>query len=634
MIRWPGKKKRSAARRATPSAKTKPPSHLILFAAIGPLSISLFSAVILVLGHFEMMSVPGCGIGSPCADAAASVWGKIPLVEWPVSFVGLAYFIAVGIGWLVGRGLVPPAFKWLIRLGATASLFYVFVIVIFGHWCWYCLAAHAGNFGFWWLVERRAVPTRDAVSTLAPTASAFVACSLVLAVLNIRQQAVIDAEAARRIAETTQQVLAVATAPATDAPSMDRRPSPNLQMDPESDVPPVGFTGRYHRGPDSAAVRVVVFTDYQCPICRRLEETIERLLSRRPDVRLSVKQFPECEDCNPYFKRKNLHPNACRAAFAAESAGILGGEKAFWRMHAWLFQRGGIFSFEELTGFAREIDLDGARLLQVMESPRVRARIDSDIAEAASLGIPHTPMIFINGVELRGTSRRDALLEAAGQLAESDLPVLAPDADRPRLAADRYLDLWMKAQPRTISALKTVWPRGPSDADIYVLMWGDYQDVETVEVDKAIRRLQSGRDDIRYEFRCYPLNASCNPTVARSDNLMACITTRAALAAGLLQGEEGFWRMHMWLMENRDGMYEEGLMAGAAKLGFDRNQLTRGMRNQEIDRAIAESVKAAADAKLKTLPWLFINGRQVPRFYGRKEEVLGRIFDESKNLRD
>lgn len=115
---------------------------------------------------------------------------------------------------------------------------------------------------------------------------------------------------------------------------------------------------------------------------------------------------------------------------------------------------------------------------------------------------------------------------------------------------------------------------------------------------------------------------------------MACITARAALAAGLLQGEQGYWQMHEWLMENREGMYEEGLMAGAAKLGFDRNQLTRAMRNQDIDRAIAQSAKAAADAKLRTLPLLFINGRQVPRFYGRKEEILGRIFDESKKLRD
>ncbi|GMU32612.1 MAG: DsbA family protein [Planctomycetia bacterium] len=634
MIRWPGKKKRSTARRTAPSTKAKPPSTLILLAAIGPLSVSLFSTVVLVLGHFEMMSVPGCGIGSPCADAAASVWGKIPLIEWPVSFVGLAYFIAVGVGWLVGRGLVPRAFKWLIRLGAAASLFYVFLIVIFGHWCWYCLAAHAGNFAFWWIVERRAVPTGDAIPTLAPTASAFVACSLVLAVLQIRQQTAINAEAAKQIAETTKQVIAVATAPADKPPTVDRTPSPDLEMHPESDTPPVGFTGRYHRGPDSAAIRVVVFTDYQCPICRRLEETIERLLSRRTDVRLSVKQFPECEDCNPYFKRKNLHPNACRAAFAAEAAGILGGDKAFWKMHAWLFQHGGVFSFEELAQFAREIDLDSAKLLQVMESPRVQARIDADISEAASLGIPHTPMIFINGVELRGTSRRDALLVAANQLAESRLPVLSPDADRPRLAADRYLELWKKATPRSIPPLTNVWPRGPSDAGIHVVMWGDYQDAETVEVDMAVRRLQSARDDIRYEFRPYPLNASCNPTVSRSDNLMACITTRAALAAGLLQGEEGFWRMHEWLMENRDGMYEEGLMAGAAKLGFDRNQLTRGMRNETIDRAIAESARAAADAKLKTLPLLFINGRQVPRFYGRKEEILGRIFDESKKLRD
>lgn len=628
MVGWFGKKKRRSPSR-TPSRTTKsqPPSRGVFFAALGALLVSIIASVFLVLGHIRAMDIPGCGIGSPCAEAAASAWGKLPGVEWPVSFIGLAYFFAAAVGWSIGKGVVPSAYSWMVRIGAAVSLLYVVVIIGGGHWCMYCLTAHAGNFAFFWIVERGATATRELVSTLVPTGSAFVACSLVLAVVQLQRRESIHAEADRQISETTKQILESTTQRVTS--SQPHIGSPSQRDQDKPDAPPSGFTGRYHRGPETASIRVVAFTDYQCPICKQFEATVERMLDRHSDVRVSFKQFPECEDCNPHFKRKNLHPNACRAAYAAEAAGILGGKKAFWKMHDWLFQKGGEFSYEELAEAARRFGLEDSKLLQAMDSPRVRARIDADIAEAVSLGIPHTPMAFVNGVELRGMSRRDALLAAVETLATKDLPRLSPEADRPRLASDRYLELWQAAPEKKLPKAGEGWPLGADNAPVRIVMWGDFQDAETVQVDAAIRKLQKDRNNIRYDFRSYPLNTSCNPTVARSDNLMACLTAQAAKAAGILDGRDGYWHLHDWLMSNRDGMYEEGLMAGAKQLGMDPGKLAQAMRDERVARAISDDASGAVTMKLKTLPMLFVNEKQVPRFYGEDLEILGKIVESA-----
>src|SRR5574340_726413 len=75
----------------------------------------------LVTEHISGWSLPGCGQGSPCEQAANSVWGKVPLINWPVSFLGLAYFLGMLAAWIAGRGALPPALRYLARLGALGS---------------------------------------------------------------------------------------------------------------------------------------------------------------------------------------------------------------------------------------------------------------------------------------------------------------------------------------------------------------------------------------------------------------------------------------------------------------------------------------------------------------------------------
>ena len=112
------------------------------------LATAVVASLALVQQHFGGLEIPGCGPGSPCAKAAASVWGRVPWVDWPVSFVGLAYFLALLITWLTSRQGVSNGFRQLVRLGAVISVGFVVVMFAGGYFCPYCLGAHAANLVF------------------------------------------------------------------------------------------------------------------------------------------------------------------------------------------------------------------------------------------------------------------------------------------------------------------------------------------------------------------------------------------------------------------------------------------------------------------------------------------------------
>ena len=96
---------------------------------------------------------------------------------------------------------------------------------------------------------------------------------------------------------------------------------------------------------------------------------------------ISIRYFPFNSDCNP-FVTKTLHSNACWAARAAETAGMLWGPEGFWKMHVWLFDRRGVF---ETT---RELE-EGIDLLQKSKQ-KVREEL-SRCERSAKTYVSRTP---------------------------------------------------------------------------------------------------------------------------------------------------------------------------------------------------------------------------------------------------
>src|SRR5262245_15667322 len=99
------------------------------------LAVGAAAAAVLAGEALHLLTPPGCAEGSPCARAAASAFGKVPLAGWPTSFVGLAWFVALAAAWISARGAggLPGALRWLVRASAAVSVA-LLVAMIAGHY--------------------------------------------------------------------------------------------------------------------------------------------------------------------------------------------------------------------------------------------------------------------------------------------------------------------------------------------------------------------------------------------------------------------------------------------------------------------------------------------------------------------
>lgn len=103
--------------------------------------------------------------------------------------------------------------------------------------------------------------------------------------------------------------------------------------------------GEPSKGPKNATVRMVTFSDYQCPYCSRIEPTLKQLAKEYgSQLRIVFKDFPLSQ----------LHPNATKASEAAACATDQG---KFWEMHDGLFSNQQSLSLPDLKRAATDLRL-------------------------------------------------------------------------------------------------------------------------------------------------------------------------------------------------------------------------------------------------------------------------------------
>lgn len=600
---------------ATTSPAAAGPSRLLPTGVV-LLLVALAATAMLVLEHFGAGRLPGCGPGSGCDQAARSVWGRVPGLGWPVSFVGLAYFAGLLVAWILARGRLPGAALAVVLLGGVLSIGFMLVMALSGYFCQYCGAAHGANLALCGIAllpagRGRGLARAEPLAAAMGSVFAVLLGGLVAADWLVGRAAEQAGEAGR--AQTTAEIIAAASRPA----EATHRP----------------FTGRWRLGPDPAAIRIVMLTDYQCPDCRQIEAQVATLVKSRSDVSLSVKHFPMCADCNPHVGR-TLHANACWAARAAEAAGILGGNAGFWKMHEWLFAQQGSFTDASLPPALQQLGFDPVKFQRVMQSPETLERVKADVQEGVDLGLYRTPMVFINGIELKDWHVRGygAVTLTVEQVAAANPAPRSADADRPPLALERYIADWREEPQKSIPPAAAPRTLGSETAPVSIVMFGDYQEANTAKASGIILPLVRGRGDVRFEFRHYPFNQECNPTVPRTQHALACRAARSAEAARIVGGADAFWQMHEWLCARQAQLSDALLAAGAAELGLDAARFAAALADPAVGELIAGDCNAGKQLGLSEIPMLLINGRRVPRWQMRDRpdgEILERILREA-----
>jgi predicted DsbA family dithiol-disulfide isomerase len=152
----------------------------------------------------------------------------------------------------------------------------------------------------------------------------------------------------------------------------------------------VNASERPSLGPAAAPVVLVLFSDYQCPYCKRFSGTLKEVRKQYGDrIRIVFRQFP----------LTSIHPNAQRAAEAALCAAA---QNRFEEMHDSLLQNQNALQEGNLKSRADKLGLDTNAFNACLASARNAALIHEDLRAAASAGVEGTPALFINGRYLNG----------------------------------------------------------------------------------------------------------------------------------------------------------------------------------------------------------------------------------------
>ncbi|MFD0987603.1 DsbA family protein [Methyloligella solikamskensis] len=127
-------------------------------------------------------------------------------------------------------------------------------------------------------------------------------------------------------------------------------------------------------------VPVVLFTDFNCPDCRRAEPAIDRLVAEKDGVRLIVKQLPILGRDSEI---------AARIALAADAQG------QYWPLHKALFEARGRITQNRALRIAEDVGLDMDKLKADANGDEVSATLAKNFLVADALDVPGVPFMLV-----------------------------------------------------------------------------------------------------------------------------------------------------------------------------------------------------------------------------------------------
>ncbi len=151
----------------------------------------------------------------------------------------------------------------------------------------------------------------------------------------------------------------------------------------------------------TAPLKLVIFTDFQCPYCRRFAGFLNELTpDERSKLQLTYRQFP-----------LNMHSWAQDAAALAACVAMQD-RPAFWRLHDFLFSEQQQLSKETLVPKAMDFlyqdkTFDTKQAESCLTGKRFQESLQRDERLAIDLGITATPTVFLNGQKIRVGSTQD-----------------------------------------------------------------------------------------------------------------------------------------------------------------------------------------------------------------------------------
>ncbi|MFO7903182.1 MAG: DsbA family protein [Pirellulaceae bacterium] len=372
------------------------------------LTLGLAVSGYLLYRHFLLIgettsSVDFCSayLGHGCDETLQSDWAVLlglPLAGWGLVYYGTLLALLL-LGWSVGAAFEFEATvaAWVVSLVGAAGSIFLLLVMLDGHapMCPLCMVVHAINIvlvfplkqltgqkmkelfhtisaGLWYVFGAKAVDPQQARWRMV----GFLSVGLVAVVLY--------------------QWVYVEHALQTSVTQGDFDANETLELYETLEPQNVTYDDEDAQwGDPLAPLHLVIYSDFQCPGCTRFARTLNALRNRFGEhLHVVFKHFPLDGTCNRLIQTA-VHPRACEAAAAAESARR---QDRFWEFHDAVFAADLSRNTQaSLDDVAQEIGLDPRQFEADRGSESVKQAILADIETGIELGLDGTPAVFLNG---------------------------------------------------------------------------------------------------------------------------------------------------------------------------------------------------------------------------------------------
>ena len=176
-------------------------------------------------------------------------------------------------------------------------------------------------------------------------------------------------------------------------------------------------------GSPTALYPIVMFTDFACPACAKLDKWLRILVLRnKSTLRIVYKNYPLSTDCHPHLAG-NLHPMACQAGRAAYAAFLIGGNKAFSAYTELLFRNQNRLRKKPWLEFAEELKLDKKRFKDLLkDGSKADKKVQKDIKLGIDLHLMGTPQLVFEKKKIPEKYRGPKLINLIQGLIRSHHP--------------------------------------------------------------------------------------------------------------------------------------------------------------------------------------------------------------------
>jgi len=380
-------------------------------------------------------------------------------------------------------------------------------------------------------------------------------------------------------------------------------------------------------GKRDAPVTVVVFSDFQCPYCSRVEPTLQQVKDKYgPDkVRLVWKNNP-----------LPFHQNAKPAAEAAQGAFALAGNDAFWKWHDTAFKNQASLNTDSYVKWAQDAGVKDVNAYKAgLDSHKWADKVDKDLNEGKTVGVQGTPSFFVNGVFINGAQPFDQFQKTIdAELGKAQAKIAAGTPKNRvyvEMSKENKKNAPAKPEEEEKEDDKTVFrvPVGNSpvlgspNALVTIVEFSDFQCPFCSRVEPTLKGLRDKYGDkIRLVWKNEPLpfHPAAEPAA------------QAALEVRAEKGDKGFWDAHdkffadqKDLMNGKDANID-AIVKIAGEAGASTDKVKKAINDHTHKKDIDADKDAADDFQASGTPHFFVNGRRLVG--AQPQEKFEKIIDE------